>query len=84
MSKIDKKYFLSENVKDYILDDIFFMNRKPSNELIDLDIARPLTATMHKMHRAGVDNYISYGKTLPPAERKIRSESPRCGNTAGP
>lgn len=26
---------------------------------IDLDIARPLTATMHKMHRAGCDNYVS-------------------------
>ena len=26
---------------------------------IDLDTARPLTATMHKMHRAGCDNYVS-------------------------
>jgi DNA (cytosine-5)-methyltransferase 1 len=30
----------------------------------DLKIARPLLATMHKMHRAGVDNYISYGTNL--------------------
>jgi DNA (cytosine-5)-methyltransferase 1 len=30
----------------------------------DLQIARPLLATMHKMHRAGVDNYVSYGTKL--------------------
>ena len=31
---------------------------------IDLDIARPLLSTMAKMHRAGVDNYYSYGQRL--------------------
>ncbi len=77
MSKIDGKYFLSENVKKYILDDTFFMNNKASDKLIDLDIARPLTASMHKMHRAGVDNYISYGKSLDPKFRKIRKLTPR-------
>ena len=29
---------------------------------IDLPISKTLTATMHKMHRAGVDNYVSYMK----------------------
>jgi len=77
MSKIDQKYFISDKVKKYILDDLFFMNRKPSEELMDLDIARPLTASMHKMHRAGVDNYISYGKKLPASERMIRKLTPR-------
>ena len=77
ISKIDKRYFLSENVKKYILDDKFFMNNKPSEELIDLEIARPLTATMHKMHRAGVDNYVSYGKILDVKDRKIRKLTPR-------
>lgn len=77
MSKIDQKYFISDKVKKYILDDVFFMNRKPSEELMDLDIARPLTASMHKMHRAGVDNYISYGKKLPASERMIRKLTPR-------
>ena len=28
----------------------------------DLDIARPLLQSMHKMHRAGVDNYVTYNK----------------------
>ena len=77
MSRIDNKYFLSEKVKKYILDDVYFMNRKPSNELVDLAVARPLTASMHKMHRAGVDNYITYGGTLPVAQRRIRKLTPR-------
>lgn len=77
MTKIDKKYFLSEKVKKYILDKTFYMNNKENEELIDLDIARPLTATMHKMHRAGVDNYISYGKKLMAVDRRIRKLTPR-------
>lgn len=77
LAKIEEKYFLSENVKKYILDRQFFMNNKPGDELIDLTIARPLTATMHKMHRAGVDNYISYGKKLNVKDRKIRKLTPR-------
>ena len=28
----------------------------------DLDIARPLLQSMHKMHRAGVDNYVTFRK----------------------
>ena len=27
-----------------------------------MDIARPLLQSMHKMHRAGVDNYVTYRK----------------------
>lgn len=77
IAKIDKKYFLSDKVKHYILDRQFYMNNKPSDELIDLNIARPLTASMHKMHRAGVDNYISYGKKLEVKDRKIRKLTPR-------
>lgn len=73
ISKIDQKYFLSDKVKNYVLSE--------ENSLIkpevDLKIARPLTATMHKMHRAGVDNYISYGKNLPLEKRKIRKLTPR-------
>ena len=36
----------------------------------DLDVARPLLATMASMHRAGVDNYFTYGE-------RIRKLSPR-------
>ncbi|MEE9429725.1 MAG: DNA cytosine methyltransferase, partial [Melioribacteraceae bacterium] len=28
----------------------------------DLEVARPLLQTMHKMHRAGVDNYVTHNK----------------------
>jgi len=72
-SKINEKYFLSEKVKDYILSEENSMI-KPET---DLKVARPLTATMHKMHRAGVDNYISYGHKLPVYDRKIRKLTPR-------
>lgn len=55
--EVDEKYFLSDKMLDSILwggsKDFY---QKPE---IDLDIARPLTATMHKMHRAGCDNYVS-------------------------
>ena len=36
-----------------------FKSRSDINQII----ARTLTASMHKMHRAGVDNYVSYNKT---------------------
>ncbi len=52
-----KKYFLSEKVTKYVLSSgtkNFYS--KPET---DLSIARPLLTTMHKMHRAGVDNYVT-------------------------
>lgn len=55
--KVDPKYFLSEKLKPTILSNgsAGFV----SNSEINLPIARPLTATMHKMHRACQDNYYS-------------------------
>ncbi len=50
------KYFLSEKVVKYVLSSgtgNFYC--RPET---DLEIARPLLTTMHKMHRAGVDNYV--------------------------
>ena len=55
--KVDQKYFLSEKIKPTILAD-GSANFK-SNSEINLSIARPLTASMHKMHRACQDNYYS-------------------------
>ena len=52
-----EKYFLSEKVEKYVLSSgTKGFYSKPE---IDLDIARPLVKTMHKMHRAGVDNYVT-------------------------
>ena len=54
---VDQKYYLSERIKPTILAD-GSANFK-SNSEINLKIARPLTASMHKMHRACQDNYYS-------------------------
>lgn len=53
----DKKYYLSERIKHTILAD--GSKNFWSKSRIDLDLARTLTATMVKMHRACQDNYYS-------------------------
>lgn len=57
--KVDEKYFLSEKVAKYVLSS--GTKKFYSKPQTDLSIARPLLATMAKMHRAGVDNYITKG-----------------------
>ena len=55
--KVDEKYFLSEKIINYVCGTgTKNFHYEPE---IDLEIARPLTATMHKMHRASTDNYLS-------------------------
>jgi DNA (cytosine-5)-methyltransferase 1 len=58
---IPDKYYLSDSVRDYVLKSGtkgFHMNPET-----DLQIARPILSSVHKMHRAGVDNYVTkYGK----------------------
>jgi DNA (cytosine-5)-methyltransferase 1 len=58
---IPDKYYLSDSVRDYVLKSgTKGFNMKPE---IDLQIARPILSSVHKMHRAGVDNYVTkYGK----------------------
>lgn len=63
-----EKYFLSEKVEKYVMSTGtkgFYSKPK-----IDLEIARPLLTTMHKMHRAGVDNYVT-------TEGRLRKLTPR-------
>jgi len=63
-----EKYFLSEKVKKYVLaSGTKGFYSKPK---VDLEIARPLLTTMHKMHRAGVDNYVT-------TEGRLRKLTPR-------
>lgn len=57
-----EKYYLSDKVKKYVLAG-GTKNFKTSSKT-DLPIARPLLSTMAKMHRAGVDNYITRGDKL--------------------
>ena len=56
--EIPEKYYLSDKVKEYVLKS-GTKNFHTSSVETDLDIARPIVATCHKMHRAGVDNYIT-------------------------
>ena len=63
-----EKYFLSEKVEKYVLSS--GTKNFYSKPEIDLEVARPLLTTMHKMHRAGVDNYVT-------TEGRIRKLTPR-------
>lgn len=65
---VEEKYYLSEKVAKYVLAG-GTKNFRTSTET-DLDIARPLLQSMHKMHRAGVDNYVTH-------KGRIRKLTPR-------
>lgn len=62
------KYFLSEKVRKYVL--ASGTKNFYSKPKTDLEIARPLLTTMHKMHRAGVDNYVT-------TDGRLRKLTPR-------
>ena len=60
-AEVEDKHYLSETVAKYVLaggTKNFLTSSKT-----DLEIARPLLQTMHKMHRAGVDNYVTFNKS---------------------
>lgn len=63
-----EKYFLSEKVRKYVL--ATGTKNFYSRPKTDLEIARPLLTTMHKMHRAGVDNYVT-------TDGRLRKLTPR-------
>lgn len=69
VSKVEEKYYLSDKIKKYVLAG-GTKKFKTSTET-DLKIARPLLQTMHKMHRAGVDNYVTHNRG------RIRKLTPR-------
>ncbi len=58
VNEVEEKYYLSEKTEKYVLAG-GTKNFKTSTET-DLDVARPLLQSMHKMHRAGVDNYVTH------------------------
>ena len=71
---IDDKYYLSQKMFDYVMSEgTKNFKQKPET---DLKIARPLTATMHKMHRAGTDNYYNT-EYHPVGKTKLRKITPR-------
>lgn len=58
VNDVEEKYYLSDKVKNYVLAG-GTKNFKTSTKT-DLTVARPLLQSMHKMHRAGVDNYVTH------------------------
>lgn len=78
--EVDKKYYLSERIKPTLLSNGSASFKSKSE--IDQVIARPLTATMHKMHRACQDNYysdlfIKSNGANRPSERMTKTELAR-------
>lgn len=69
VNKVEEKYYLSEKTKAYVLS----TGTKGFKTTVgtDLEIARPILQSMHKMHRSGVDNYVTHNKG------KIRKLTPR-------
>ena len=60
VKEVEDKYYLSEKVAKYVL--AGGTKTFKTSTKTDLDIARPLLHSMHKMHRARVDNYVTYRK----------------------
>jgi DNA (cytosine-5)-methyltransferase 1 len=66
---VEEKYYLSQKVRDYVL--ASGTKTFKTSTTTDLEVARPLLQSMHKMHRAGVDNYVTHN------EGRIRKLTPR-------
>ena len=66
---VEEKYYLSDSVKKYVLaHGTKLYKARPKT---DLPVARTLLQSMHKMHRAGVDNYVTH------LHGRIRKLTPR-------
>lgn len=60
VNDVEEKYYLSEKIKKYVLTE--GTKNFKTRIKTDLEVARPLLQSMHKMHRAGVDNYVTHNK----------------------
>ena len=58
VNEVEEKYYLSDKVRDYVLSS--GTKTFKTSVKTDLEVARPLLQSMHKMHRAGVDNYVTH------------------------
>lgn len=80
-SVVQDKYYLSNKMYDYVMaggTKTYF--HKP---VTDLKIACTLVATMHKMHRAGIDNYY-HTEYCPEGKTNLRRLTPReCARLQG-
>ena len=69
VQEVEEKYYLSQKVEKYVL--AGGTKNFKTGVSTDLKVARPLLQTMHKMHRAGVDNYVTHNNG------RIRKLTPR-------
>lgn len=78
---VDNKYYLTQKMYDYVLKGgTKGYYHKPET---DCDIACTLLATMHKMHRAGIDNYY-HTEYKPKDKTNLRKLTPReCARLQG-
>jgi DNA (cytosine-5)-methyltransferase 1 len=60
VNQVEEKYYLSDKTRKYVLTK--GTKNYKTRIKTDLEVARPLLQTMHKMHRAGVDNYVTHNK----------------------
>lgn len=60
VNQVEEKYYLSDKVTKYVLSE--GTKNFKTRIKTDLEVARPLLQSMHKMHRAGVDNYVTHDK----------------------
>lgn len=65
---VDEKFFLSEKISKTIL--ATSCGNVKFSPTINTDVAKTLLSTMHKMHRAGIDNYVT-------VEGRLRRLTPR-------
>ncbi len=68
VNKVIDKYYLSKKLEEYVL--ASGTKKFKICSKTDLPIARTLLQSMHKMHRAGIDNYVTHSG-------RIRKLTPR-------
>ncbi len=69
VKEVEEKYYIAEKTKKYILSE--GTKNFKSKPKTDSQIAKTLLQTMHKMHRAGVDNYVTHN------QGRLRKLTPR-------
>lgn len=72
--QVDDKYYLTEKMMKTVMS--WGTKGWSAEPETDLKIARPLTATMHKMHRASQDNYY-HTEYKPEGKTNLRRLTPR-------
>jgi DNA (cytosine-5)-methyltransferase 1 len=68
VKEVDGKYYLSEKMEEYVMSS--GTKTYTTQPETDLPVARCLLQSMHKLHRAGVDNYVTH-------KGRIRKLTPR-------